>query len=197
MCCFFRSGWLYFFRKKRQCDIDCNGARRCHQFSTTRQRPRSPPEDRAPANEIHKCSIPKWQTVTRPRHRAPEQQSRRQASLHRSITQVKGRSRELTQTRVARGCKVMHKRSYKYSVWRYPLRHTPLAREPPRCSRLINTKNIYNDWRSFVRKLHSLPCIREISREKCTVGQFWLLPAMCHTPLISYELISKYRLQIN
>ena len=42
--------------------------------------------------------------------------------------------------------------------------------------------SLYNDWRSFVRKLHSLPCIREISWEKCTVGQFWLLPAMCHTP---------------
>ena len=50
---------------------------------------------------------------------------------------------------------------------------------------------LYNDWRSFVRKLHSLPCICEIPWEKCTVGQFgcyvpyplpWasVLPLECH-----------------
>ena len=47
-----------------------------------------------------------------------------------------------------------------------------------------------------MRKLHSLLCIREIPGEQCIVGQFWLLGVMCHTPLICYEPISKYRQQI-
>ena len=32
---------------------------------------------------------------------------------------------------------------------------------------------------------------------KCTVGSFWLLPTMRTPPLIFYQFISKYRLQIN
>ena len=44
-----------------------------------------------------------------------------------------GRSPELTQTRVARSCEVIYKRSYKNmcSVWGFPLKHTPLAWVPP------------------------------------------------------------------
>ena len=37
--------------------------------------------------------------------------------------------------------------------------------------------------RDFVRKMHG--------------REFWLLPAMCHTPLIFDELINKYRQQMD
>ena len=67
MCCvnicagLFRSGWLLSSKNKDSAiSITVHGARRGHHSGTSRQGPRSPPEDRTPVNEIHKCSIPKW-----------------------------------------------------------------------------------------------------------------------------------------
>ena len=50
---------------------------------------------------------------------------------------------------------------------------------------------------SFVRILHSLPCIPEIMWESSTIGTFCLLSDMCHIPPIFYRLISKCRQEIN
>ena len=51
-----------YFRKTKDSaiSITVHGARRGHHCGTSCQGPRSPPEDRTPVNEIHKCSIPKW-----------------------------------------------------------------------------------------------------------------------------------------
>ena len=44
----------------------------------------------------------------------------------------------------------------------------------------------------FVMQLFNLPCIGVISWEKFTIGEFWLLPAMCNTP----SDISRIRKQV-
>ena len=51
-----------YFRKTKDSaiSITVHGAHRGHHSGTSRQGPRSPPEDRTPVNETHKCSIPKW-----------------------------------------------------------------------------------------------------------------------------------------
>ena len=125
MCCvnicagLFRSGWLLFSKNERQCDIDYSAWGHVEAITAAPRvkGPAAHPKIGHPWIKFTSVRSRNGQTVTLPRHRAPERQSRRQAPLHKSISQVKA-ARELTQTRVARSCEVIYKRSYKNYVFR-------------------------------------------------------------------------------
>ena len=118
--CWFISEWLTVIFEKRKTvryRLQCMG----HVEATTAApRVKGPAAHRKighPWMKFTSARSRNGQTVTLPGHRAPERQSRRQAPLHKSISQVKA-ARELTQTRVARSCEVIYKRSYKNYVFR-------------------------------------------------------------------------------
>ena len=125
MCCvnicagLFRSGWLLFSKNETVWyRLQCMGHVEATTAAPRAKGPAAHPKIGHPWMKFTSARSRNGQTVTLPRHRAPERQSRRQAPLHKSISQVKSYTSDHTKTM--------------YSVWRFPLRHTPLAWEPPK-----------------------------------------------------------------
>ena len=97
MCCvnicagLFRSGWLLFSKKRKTVRYRLQGMGHVR-TTTTAPRVKGPTANPKIGHLWMKFTSAlsrNGQTVTLPRHRAPERQSRRQASLHDSISQVK------------------------------------------------------------------------------------------------------------
>ena len=96
------------------------------------------PKDRMPIKEIHRCPNTKWAAVTRPRQQGtriarPTTAEMGHALLHNGVSQVEAalanklrcRSRKAIMVMTSDHLKTMH------FVWRFPLRHAPLAWKPP------------------------------------------------------------------
>ena len=97
------------------------------------------PKDRTPVKEIHRWPNTKWAAVTRPRQQGtriamPTTTEMEHAPLHNGISQVKA---ALANKHRRRSRKVAivngHAQAITWKQWisRFPLRHAPLAWEPP------------------------------------------------------------------
>ena len=135
MCCvnicagLFRSGWLLFSKNEKDNAISITVG---HVEATTpaprAKGPAAHPKIGHPWMKFTSTRSRNGQTVTLPRHRAPERLSRREA--------VKSYTSDHTKSM--------------YSVWRFPLRHTPLVWEPPwriiTLDRITYDKNNVEQW---------------------------------------------------
>ena len=96
------------------------------------------PIDRTPMKEIYRCPNTKWAAVTRSRQQGtriamPTTAEMRHTPLHDGINLVKAELANKHRRRSRKAIMVMHKWSLEtmHFVWRFPLRHIPLAWGPP------------------------------------------------------------------
>ena len=115
--CWFISEWLTVIFEKRKTvryRLQCMGHDEAATAAPRVKGPAAHPKIGHPWMKITSARSRNGQTVTQGARAAVPATS----PLHKSISHVKGRSRALTQTRVARSCEVIYKRSYKNYVFR-------------------------------------------------------------------------------